>query len=82
MARALSECELYGRRDGTAGGRMSSLFLPLEISVFAPAPLLEKLREPEFSGRIRQAIDSALVAPAVVSELTVRPYSAVGEPAA
>jgi hypothetical protein len=81
VARALSECELYGKR-GVASEHANSLFLPLEISILAPATLLEKLRQPEFSGRIRQAIDSALMPPAVVSELSVRSYETVGESAA
>jgi hypothetical protein len=82
VARALSACSLFGRRGGAVSAHMdSSLFLPLEISVVAPASLLETLRQPEFHGRIKQALDLALVSPAVVSRLTVCPNEPSGEPA-
>ena len=48
-------------------------FLPLKVTIVAPRELLARLEEPEFTGRIRNAIDSALVAPAVISEPTLVP---------
>ena len=82
VAQALACCELYGKRSRVAYGSSGTFFLPLEIAVVAPAALLTKIDDPEFKGRIRQAIDSALIPPAVVSELILWSEDAFGELAA
>ena len=73
VARLLAGCELYARRSSARNQRMAVFFLPLELTIIAPRALLARLEEPEFKGRIRNAIDSALVPPAVISELTLCP---------
>jgi len=73
VARLLAACELYATRSSARNQRMAVFFLPLELTIVAPRALLARLEEPEFKGRIRNAIDSALVPPAVISELTVVP---------
>lgn len=69
VARLLAACELYARPSSARKQRMAVFFLPLELTVAAPRELLARLEEPEFKGRIRNAIDSALVPRAVISEL-------------
>jgi hypothetical protein len=73
VARLLAACELYATPSSARNQRMAVFFLPLELTIVAPRELLARLEEPEFKGRIRNAIDSALVPPAVISELTVVP---------
>jgi hypothetical protein len=71
VARLLAACELYATRSSARNQRMAVFFLPLNVTIVAPRKLLPRLEEPEFKGRIRNAIDSALVPPAVISELTL-----------
>jgi hypothetical protein len=73
VARLLAACELYVTPGSARNERMAAFFLPLELTIVAPRELLPRLEEPEFKGRIRNAIDSALVAPAVISELKLAP---------
>ena len=82
VAQALACCELYGKRSRTPPGSSGTFLLPLDIAVVAPVALLTKIGDPEFTGRIRQAIDSALVSPAVVAELTLWSEDTFGELAA
>ena len=42
--------------------------------MLAPPEIADQLGQSEFMGRIRQAIDMALISPAVVSELTLWRY--------
>jgi|SRR5450759_2882223 hypothetical protein len=73
VARLLAGCELCARRSSARSQRMAVFFLPLELTIVAPRALLARLEKPEVKGRIRHAIDSALVSPAVISELTLWP---------
>jgi hypothetical protein len=79
VARLLAGCELYAKRSSARNQRMAVFFLPLELTIVAPRALIARLEEPEFQGRIRNAIDSALVAPAVISELTLLPDDLIDE---
>jgi len=71
VARLLAGCDLYAQRSRSRRNLASDFFLPLDVAVFAPPDVAEQLHRSEFMGRIRQAIDLALISPAVVSELTL-----------
>jgi hypothetical protein len=68
IAQALARCTLYGKRGGRSG-LSQAFFEPLQVTAVAPAELLPTLTEPEYTGRIRQAIDRGLTPPLVVAEL-------------
>ena len=74
IARLLANCDLWARRSHSSGSNQGAFFLPLEVAVLAPPEIADQLGQSEFMGRIRQAIDMALISPAVVSELTLWRY--------
>jgi hypothetical protein len=77
VAALFERCRVYAQRGCSRGRWNGVFFLPLAVTLVAPDEVLEELAEPEFLARIRQAIDAALIPPAVVSELTARSELAV-----
>ena len=80
VAELLLKCEFRAGRGEECATRRGVFFLPLSLTIYAPADLIGRIKNPEILGRIRHALDAALCPPAFLAEVVLLPAAEMKGP--